>query len=130
MISYKFNNRARVDKLHDGDTTLFQLDLHYGASHFVWIRYLNVTAPELKDPGGIETAGFVADWFVNHAAHWPGKWPWYINSYGPDLAPKEVTQRTTLARFIGTIQCMGCEANLNEEVNTFLGLHPAWGPGI
>ena len=54
--------RARDLSVVDGDTLRLLVDTGFYARHQVDLRLLDVWAPELKEPGGEETKGFVINW--------------------------------------------------------------------
>jgi endonuclease YncB( thermonuclease family) len=51
---------ARVVRVHDGDTYLFQLDQGMGDGRECWLRLRGIDTPELSQPGGLEARDFAA----------------------------------------------------------------------
>jgi hypothetical protein len=67
-----WDRRARVLKAHDGDTLTVVLDQGFGDTKQISGRLKGVYAPELKQPGGPETAEFTRLWILRRGV---GQWP-------------------------------------------------------
>lgn len=119
--------RIRVLDVHDGDTTPRSLVDRGGPAEQteIWsIRFKDVFAPELSQPGGPECRQFVIDWF---AAHDDGSdWPFMLETFRTPKSDKIVT---TLSRIVGVYTAPNGDV-LNHDVEAFIKAHPEWGGGI
>jgi endonuclease YncB( thermonuclease family) len=128
-----FEYRARVTRPYDGDSFWVLTDSGYIGRQEPELRLYDVYMPELKDPGGPETARFVLDWFAARPKDL--KWPLYVRSIKTKVTVRkpETEQKTTLARYLAIVwECRGEDpvgVSLNDEVNEFLAQHPEWGHG-
>lgn len=122
--------RARLVKVHDGDSVFVECDLGFSARHEAEIRLDAVHAPELVQAGGIETREYVSGWMAAHAAH-NRTWPFWIEvvmttTYEPEM-------RQSFTRYVGTVwpfdQRNQSVLSLNYSVTVFLSGHPEWPAG-
>lgn len=95
-----------VDRLHDGDTLAIMHNPGFGHYPCEWIRLLGVKAPEMWEPGGKEMAAFVA-------RECP---PGTFCRVTTELTPESREQKTTLMRYVGTVELAGGRI-LNDMVN-------------
>jgi endonuclease YncB( thermonuclease family) len=122
--------RAYLTRSHDGDSFWLMCD---AAGDLRWepeLRLTGVRAPELRQPGGIETRDFVNAWFAGHTAASIRRWPFWVetlltSAYEPEM-------KTTFRRYLATVwpyDQRRVEDSLNYQVNTYLSGHPEWPPG-
>ncbi len=111
-----YDYQAKLERVTDGDTVRYLIDMGMYVRSAHAIRLLGVFAPELNDPGGREARAFVSEW---HAIHQHDEslagWPYLI------VTEKD---RQTFNRYIGVVTCMSCGAPLNDDVNTYLESQP------
>jgi hypothetical protein len=125
--------RARLVRVHDGDTVFVELDQGLGGRQEEPIRLLNVHAPETEplEPGAIETRDFVVQWMASLNPNL--KWPLYVVTL-PNSNP-EPSEKRTFVRYLGNISeikpgtPVTSLRSLNVDVNAFLAQHPEWGTG-
>lgn len=128
--------RAQLVKMHDGDTFTVLADTMFSQRCDVQLRLLNVYAPELKDPGGLETTDFVNTWLMEAMLVQPIlRWPIYLKTVRTQVY--EPNQKMTFTRYLATVWrydptkdgAVDGLPSLNDAVNAFLAQHPEWGPG-
>lgn len=119
--------RAKCLRVIDGDTLVLLIDQGLSSRQQESIRLLDVSSPELRDLGGLETRKFLMDWLD----HWNLtllEWPLYIiTSKTSTVEPEE---KRTFTRYLGKIWDINKKSCLNEEINAFLAGHPEWGRGM
>jgi hypothetical protein len=118
--------RAAIVRIHDGDTLFLLIDQGLHGRQEEPIRLEHVSAPELSDPGGVETLAYVREWCDRLRAGL--RWPLLVNTV-PNTNP-EPDERRTFVRFLGTIRDIAAFRNLNDDVRAFLATHPEWGSGM
>jgi hypothetical protein len=123
---FRFIFRARLLEVHDGDTVKLSLDRGLdGTETPEWIRLggpgvrspLNVYAPELSEPGGIECQHFAAAWLAVHdALPSASGWPLVVETWktSGDLS------KTTLGRYLGNVTDAATGESLNLAVAAFV----------
>lgn len=116
---------ALRDVVHDGDTSRFLIDAGFDTRVEKWIRYADVRAPETNEPGITETRLFVMDWLGRRATS--KRWPFRIVT--DVTATAEPTERTSFARYIGTIYDLSTGECLNAAMRDYLAQHPEWPAG-
>lgn len=105
--------RAQITNVHDGDTVTVLLDLGFDTRRVeTALRLLDVWAPELSQPGGLEVRAFVTGWLAARAA---GTWPFVVTTARLKSDAHEVT---TLGRYVGTLTAGG--ESLNAAVRDFV----------
>jgi hypothetical protein len=124
-----FEFRAKVTRPYDGDSFWVLTDSGFTGRQEPELRLVASYMPEIKDPGGPETAQFVLDWFAARPQNL--RWPLYVRSVKTRTV--EPNQKTTLSRYLAIVwECRGEEpvgVSLNDAVNAFLAEHPEWGHG-
>ena len=125
--------RARVVKVHDGDSLFVLCDTGFGGRHEVELRLLDVHAPELHQLGGAEATAFVQKWIETVTAASQRTWPLWISvlmtsTYEPNM-------RQTFTRYACTVWSMDAreaatDKSLNQAVCEFLSQHPEWPTGL
>lgn len=88
--------RARVVRVHDGDTCTVLLDLGLRVTTTVSVRLAGVYAPELSQPGGPECRDLLAALLAA-----PGDWPLVVTTRRTKSGSGEVT---TLDRYVASIR--------------------------
>jgi hypothetical protein len=109
--------RIKVLEVHDGDTTPRSLVDRGGPDEdtSTWsIRFKDVFAPELSQPGGPECRQFVIDWFAKHDDG--TEWPFLLETF---RTPKSDRMLTTLSRIVG-VYTAADGACLNDDVAAFI----------
>jgi hypothetical protein len=122
--------RARSLKVLDGDTVRLLVDLGFYTFRRIDLRLLEVGAPELHEPGGVETRDYVEQWI--HDAGAGLDWPLLIRTQITKLV--EPTERQSFTRYIGDIldhlDVFDRDGrHLNADLRAYLAEHPEWGPG-
>lgn len=96
--------RARLLRVHDGDTAFFVLDAGFGWTYTPrhGIRLLGVDAPELHDPNPTirqkaqEATTFATAWLAEHASHLAGdvtmEWPFVLTTQWSDSFDRPLTR--------------------------------------
>jgi hypothetical protein len=121
--------RAYLTRPHDGDSFWMMCDTAGGQRWEPELRLVDVHAPELSQPGGIETTGFVNGWLAGNAGS-TRRWPFWVETlltkaYEPEM-------KTTFTRYLATVwpfDRRAPEESLNHQVTVFLSGHPEWPPG-
>lgn len=114
--------------IHDGDTVKLLIDLGFDVRTEKWIRLADVRAPELNQPGGIETRAFTVGWLRSRTGPQRGlRWPLRVITDMTRAA--EPSQVTSFARYVGEIYDVSGGGALNNAVSLFLSGHPEWPPG-
>lgn len=126
------NSTELRDVVHDGDTVKVLVDLGFDARIEKWIRLAGVRAPEVGQPGSTETWTFVATWLMNRAGFSAAakrhlRWPLRITT--EMTRTEEPTERTSFARYVGTIYDASGGGSLNTAVDAYLLQHPEWPRG-
>jgi hypothetical protein len=110
----------------DGDTVRLLVDLGFYARHQIDLRLLDVSAPELRDSGGVEARDHVTAWLRTVAL--PGlAWPLLVRTQTTKVT--EPTERQTFTRYIGDIYDITNGDHLNAQLRHWLSQHPEWGSG-
>lgn len=123
-------NRAYLTRPHDGDSFWVMIDADFDARVEPELRLVNVSAPELNQPGGKETRDFVNAWLAAQTAASSRRWPFWVETVLTTAF--EPTQRTTFRRYLATVWPFDdrrIESSLNYQINTYLSGHPEWPPG-
>jgi len=103
--------------IHDGDTVVnVVIDQGFRDTKEMEIRLLGVWAPELSDPGGLETKAFVEGWVTKYAT--PGT-RWNLVCLFARMKVKDAEQKT-LDRYLGTITTLDGTRTLNADVIQFV----------
>jgi len=121
----------RRDPGDDGDTVLMVVDLGMGVHTEVSIRLAGCFAPELRQPGGKESAKFLAlamEEAEERARARKTRWPFVVVTE-PNDHP-EPDERRSFVRYVGTLYAADTGENINAEVIAFLAANPQWGRGI
>lgn len=116
--------RANLVRVIDGDTLVILLDLGVSVRAEEHIRLVDVRAPEMSQPGGLETREYVKARMTQLP---PLRWPLTVRTV-PNTNP-EPDERRTLVRYLGTVLALP-GYSLNADVNSFLAEHPEWGTGM
>ena len=111
----------------DGDTVRLLVDIGFYARHQIDLRLLDVHAPELRDPGGLEARDFAVGW-LETAAQSNLTWPLLIRTQTTKVT--EPTEKQTFTRYIGDIYDITGASHLNAQLRHWLSQHPEWGPGL
>jgi hypothetical protein len=122
--------RAALIKVTDGDTMVFLVDTGFHGRQEVELRLAGVNAPELSQPGGIETKTFVSEWLQNSSSLLslpPMRWPLRVQTQ-INTNPEPI-ERRSFTRYIGWVHSFATGASLNTAIIDFLNQHPEWGPG-
>lgn len=123
--------RAYLTREHDGDSFWIMADSAFGQRYEPELRLLDVHAPELSEPGGVETTDFVNGWLAGAAGVQPvRRFPLYVVTLQTKVY--EPTQKMTFTRYLATVwpyERRAPEDSLNYAVNTFLSGHPEWPSG-
>jgi endonuclease YncB( thermonuclease family) len=98
---------AQVTDVHDGDTLKLDVDLGFSTHEHVWVRLLDVRAPELSEPLGQLARGDVQDWLVEHAPDGRVQLTTYRTSQ-----PLEIRFKNSFTRYLGVVS-VG-DSSLNE----------------
>lgn len=89
---------ARVLEVHDADTAKLDIDLGFSTHQQVWIRLLDVHAPELSEPTGPAARDDTLKWLSDHAPDHRVAVTTYRSAQ-----PVEIRFRNSFTRYIGTI---------------------------
>lgn len=117
--------RAQLVKVDDADTLVILADQGFSGRQEEAIRLADVSAPELRDPGGPESKAFTEAWLALLPVR---RWPLYVMTE-PNTNP-EPTERRSFVRYIGTVYDYADRRRcLNIELAAFLAGHPEWGSG-
>jgi hypothetical protein len=124
--------RAAVVRVIDGDTLVMLIDQGLGSRQEEHIRLLDVRAPEMSQPGGLDTFGYVTEWCDRLPLG--VRWPLMVNTV-PNTS-REPAERRTLVRYLATVREAdwlpkdGPVRRLNDDIRGFLAGHPEWGSGM
>jgi len=118
-----WDRRAKLVRIHDGDTITVVLDQGFRDTKEIDLRLFGVHAPELKEVGGPETRDFVFDWFLPLSTK--VTWPFIVTTVRMPIADREMT---TLERYLGTVTDT-INRNLNVDVMAFVA-SKGYGPGM
>lgn len=121
--------RAALVRVIDGDTLVMNLDLGFHVRTEQHIRLLNVSAPEMGTPGGVESHAFVQAWTDEGVTRaWPSVWPFVVGTETATGVDAEARRSRT--RYMGRVWWHGMGApSLNYELDRYLAKHPEWGTG-
>jgi endonuclease YncB( thermonuclease family) len=112
-----WDKRAQVTNVHDGDTITVTLDQGFGdLKEGMRLRLNGVYAPELSQPGGLETKRFVEDWLARYA-NAALRFPFVVTSVRTPRSDKEVT---TLERYVAIVDSADRKFNLNWAISDFI----------
>lgn len=126
---------ARSDKPRDlgddGDTVLMLLDQGLNGRAEEPLRLVGVFAPERRQHGGAEAAGFADMVFDEVEERFRGakrRWPFVVVT---ELVhgKYEVTEGRTFVRYVAHVYARDTGEYLNRTISDFLALHPEWGGG-
>jgi hypothetical protein len=116
--------RAALIQVIDGDTLRLEIDLGFHVHTQQDIRLLAVSAPETNQPGGMESAGWVAGWI----SLLPDlRWPLLVTTAISRIA--EPDEKRTFTRYLGTVADIVDGRILNTDLADYLAQHPEWGSG-
>jgi hypothetical protein len=133
--------RAYLTREHDGDSFWVMCDTAGDQRWEPELRLLNVHAPELETPGGVETTAFVNGWLSSAATRSEirRRWPLWVETVLTKAY--EPTMKMTFTRYLATVwefedahrwpvgSAERAELSLNWAVTAFLAEHPVWGGG-
>ena len=119
-----WDRRAKVTSVHDGDTVIAVLDQGFRNQQEITVRLWNTYAPELKEPGGLETRDFIVQWVKKYG--YATEWPFIVTTVRLKNDTKEVT---TLERYVCVVTDVTGSHNLNADVQAFI-LDRGYGGGI
>jgi endonuclease YncB( thermonuclease family) len=116
--------RAALLDVLDGDTIRALVDLG-GHVRAQWdLRLADVTAPELRQPGGVESLEYTRAWMAELASV---RWPLLVRTrVNRNPEPEELR---SFIRYVADVYDLHSARHLNGELRAFLVLHPEWGPG-
>lgn len=114
--------RAALIRVIDGDTLVLLIDQGFGGRQEEHIRLLGVSAPELRQPGGVEARQYTLDWCSQLP---PGRWPLKLAT-APNTN-NDPDERRTLTRYLGVVS--DGPRHLGADLAQWLGQHPEWGHG-
>lgn len=115
--------RAALVRVLDGDTARLLIDCGYSVRTEQDIRLLDVSCPELAEPGGVQCVRFAIQWLADAPRL---KWPLVVTTSPTQVA--EPTERRSFVRYLGTVEDT-TGRSLNGDLNTYLTEHPEWGHG-
>jgi endonuclease YncB( thermonuclease family) len=124
--------RAAVVRVIDGDSLIILADTGFNGRQEEHIRLLDVHAPEMSQPGGLETFGYVSEWCERLPSG--VRWPIVIDTL-PNTSPEPV-ERRSFVRYLATVREAdwlpkdGPVRRLNDDIRAFLAGHPEWGSGM
>ncbi len=98
---------ARVLEVHDGDSIKFDVDVGFSMHAYIWVRLLDVRAPELSEPTGQQARSDTLAWLVEHAPNSVVELTTYRSSQ-----PLEVRFRQSFTRYLGVVSAG--QSTLNE----------------
>ena len=98
---------AQVLEAHDGDTLKVAVDQGFSVHSHVWIRLLDVRAPELSEPTGQVARAVLVDWLLKYAPDDRVQLTTYRSSQ-----PLEIRFKNSFTRYIGVISAG--DSTLNE----------------
>jgi hypothetical protein len=117
--------RAQLLRVDDADTIVILADQGFSGRQEEAIRLADVSAPELRDPGGAESKAFTQAWAAQLSLL---RWPLYVMTQ-PNTNP-EPSERRSFVRYIGTVYDYADRGRcLNDDLAAFLAQHPEWGTG-
>jgi len=117
--------RAQLLRVDDADTIVILADQGFSGRQEEAIRLADVSAPELREPGGAETKAFTQAWSGQLSLL---RWPLYVMTQ-PNTNP-EPSERRSFVRYIGTVYDYADRRRcLNDDLAAFLAQHPEWGSG-
>ena len=90
---------ARIVEVHDGDTLRLDVDLGFSVHAYVWVRLLDVRAPELHQAGGAQAKVNVEGWLAEHS---PGGYVSAITYQAPSKV-KEIREKMTFVRYVAMV---------------------------
>ena len=90
---------ARIVEIHDGDTFRIDVDCGFSVHAYVWVRLLDVRAPELSEPGGQEAKQAVDQWLRVHS---PDGYVSVI-TYKTAGKGKEIREQMTFIRYVAMV---------------------------
>lgn len=93
-----WDKRARVITNYDGDTVTVELDQGFWDTKRINLRLDAVYAPELSQPGGLETRDYVTAWLTERAGG--DTWPFVVVTRMNRAATREIA---TFGRIVGTL---------------------------
>lgn len=120
-----FDYRASLVRTVDSDTVRLLCDTGFGGRQEEDVRLLNVSAPELRDPGGVQCRDFTAAWLGQYSTR---RWPLLVSTV-PNTAA-EPGERRSFVRYLGTVSDITDPGRvLNDDLAAYLRQHPEWGSG-
>lgn len=119
--------RAAMVRVIDGDTLVLHIDTGFSVRTEQHIRLVDVSAPELDEPGGVECAQLVEAWCQNAAGRTTSRWPLMVETKPGTRVDAE--EARTFTRYLGRVWPFGLGApSLNADVDSFIRMH-GWGTG-
>lgn len=118
--------RATIIEVADGDTVRALMDQGFGSRQQEDLRLKEVWAPELHQPGGVETAEFVRGLVagLDKTRRWP-----VLVTTEPNTN-REPSERRSFVRYIAVIHDASTGRSLNDTIRQFLASHPEWPGGV
>ena len=89
---------ARVAEVHDGDTLKLDIDLGFSTHVLVWVRLMDVRAPELSEADGQTARSDLLAWLGEYAPDSHVKVTTWRSS-----APLEIRFRQSFIRYVGIV---------------------------
>jgi hypothetical protein len=101
---------AQVIDIHDGDTIRLLIDLGFDELHRVWIRLLDVRAPEENQEGAEKATRDVWSWMATNSPDF------YVMVETLQTAGtiKEIREKTTFLRYVGVVRAHPGGETLND----------------
>jgi hypothetical protein len=124
--------RGAIVRIVDGDSLVILADTGFNGRQEEHIRLLDVHAPEMSEPGGLDTFGYVSEWCERLPLG--VRWPIVINTL-PNTSSEPVERRSFI-RYLATVREAdwlpkdGPVRRLNDDIRGFLAAHPEWGSGM
>lgn len=123
-----WDNRSKYLINYDGDTVTYLSDMGRKIYNEANHRLLGVWAPEIGQPGSMETKEFVRAWHMDRMnGH---KWPFLVTTtlvHATD--PYESEVKKTIDRLISIVTCIETNEVLNFAVQKFV-TDSGYGGGI
>ncbi len=112
-----WDRRAKIIDVHDGDTIRVVLDQGFYDTKEISVRLLGTFAPELAQPGGIETRDFARQWVANQGA---APWPLIVTT---TRLPRADHEDTSFSRYVATVTNADGTQSLNGAVEAYVKAH-------
>jgi len=102
--------------VHDGDTLRLELDRGFDDRSVRDLRLYGVFAPELKQPGGLDTTAYVVGW-LRAQADGAGSWPLAVDSL---RVRDDSHEQVTLGRYLAIVYSHDRTHCLNDDVMAYV----------